>query len=294
MGAGPNDGVPTCRRGNGDDGILQARSRLTSEPCMSSYPSGVFALAATEDEVDHATAVGCVMNLGTGGCQFEQQLDATLKALTPGAARDWTAEGYVPPRFRTVEGRLDGEQGHGERANEGFLRPDSALAIVLVTDEDDCSTAEPALYVSGDPRFSSVPLLLRCHRFGAPELGFVYPVERYAAGFVGLRRDPRLFVLAALTGIPPEVEPAPGAEPEYEAILSNANMIPRETVMGTNLEPACSTTNGAAYPAIRIVEVARGVSERGGRVSLSSICTSSFRPAIDALLAQLARVSPPE
>jgi hypothetical protein len=83
MGAGPSRGVPTCAAGLGDDGILRSRSRVTTAPCMATYPSGVFEFARTDDASAFAATLGCVADLGTGGCGFEQQLEAGLKAVTP-------------------------------------------------------------------------------------------------------------------------------------------------------------------------------------------------------------------
>jgi hypothetical protein len=62
-------------------------------------------------------AFACIATLGTGGCGFEQPLEAIRLALSPD----------------TIE-------------NDGFLRDDALLAIVLLTDEDDCSASDPRLF----------------------------------------------------------------------------------------------------------------------------------------------------
>ncbi|HEV3485648.1 MAG TPA: hypothetical protein VG106_09590, partial [Vicinamibacterales bacterium] len=54
---------------------------------------------------------------GTGGCGFEQQLEAVLKALSPASPTAWTAAGYVAPTF------FAGSTGHALGANAGFVRP---------------------------------------------------------------------------------------------------------------------------------------------------------------------------
>jgi hypothetical protein len=289
LGAGPNTGVPTCGMGLGDDGILRSRSRTTTAPCMATYPSGVFDFDRdTDDAMAFAAEVGCVANIGTGGCGFEQQLEASLKALTPISAQPWTRAGYSPPRFVSADGIPDSIGGNADGPNAGFLRPNSALAVVLVTDEEDCSVRDYGLFVTGDPRFMSVPLNLRCNTFGDPTMGIVFPVQRYVDGFLGLRRDPNLLIFSGIVGIPPETEPAPGATPDFAAILANPNMIPRPNAMGTNLEPSCSTVNGVAYPPIRIVQTAAGLSAAGAAVALSSICSNDFGPAIDGIIAKIA------
>ena len=289
MGAGPNTGVPTCARGLGDDGILRSRSRLTTAPCMATYPSAVFEFDRErgDNPNDFAATVGCVANIGTGGCGFEQQLEASLKALTPVSASAWTRPGYTPPRFVSADGIPDSTAGQADGPNMGFLRPNSALAVVLVTDEEDCSVRDYGLFVSGDPRFMSVPLNLRCNTFGDPAMGLIHPIDRYVNGFLGLRSDPGLLIFSGIVGIPPETEPLAQAG-NYSGILMNANMIPRPNAMGTNLEPSCSTMNGVAYPPIRIVQTAAGLAASGAAVSLSSICSPSFQPAIDAIIAKIA------
>jgi hypothetical protein len=133
----------------------------------------------------------------------------------------------------------------------------------------------------------SVPLNLRCNTFGDPAMGLIHPIDRYVNGFLGLRSDPGLLIFSGIIGIPPETESLAQAG-NYSGILMNANMIPRPNAMGTNLEPSCSTTNGVAYPPIRIVQTAAGLAASGAAVSLSSICSSSFQPAIDAIIAKIA------
>ncbi|MBA3453564.1 MAG: hypothetical protein H0T42_10765 [Deltaproteobacteria bacterium] len=57
---------------------------------------------------------------GGGGCGFEQPLHAIRRALT-------------------------------QASNQGFLRPDAHLGIVILTDEDDCSFRDPALLRAETP-----------------------------------------------------------------------------------------------------------------------------------------------
>jgi hypothetical protein len=70
----------------------------------------------------------CLANLGIEGCAFEQQLEAMYKALAP---NDVAFTG--------------GSGGHGDGFNAGFLRPDAVLAIIQVTDEEDCSVTDEGL-----------------------------------------------------------------------------------------------------------------------------------------------------
>jgi len=64
-----------------------------------------------------ADAFACIAELGTTGCGFEQPLESLRRAL----------DGSNPQ-------------------NDGFLRPDALLAIVFITDEDDCSAHNYELF----------------------------------------------------------------------------------------------------------------------------------------------------
>jgi hypothetical protein len=63
-----------------------------------------------------AQALACIGPQGINGCGYESQLENMLQALNPAA--DWN------------------------QAAEPFLRPDAMLAIVLVSDEEDCSVSD--------------------------------------------------------------------------------------------------------------------------------------------------------
>ena len=77
------------------------------------------------DPMRIAQQFGCIAKLGKNGCGLEQQLEAALKAVTPTTSPD------------VVFSR--NTKGHGDAGNRGFLREDSILAVILVTDEEDCS-----------------------------------------------------------------------------------------------------------------------------------------------------------
>ena len=76
--------VPTCTNSRfGDDGILRTRGNTAIAGCEAIYPSFMELASGTEPIETFASHVGCVATTGTNGCGFEQQLEATLKALTP-------------------------------------------------------------------------------------------------------------------------------------------------------------------------------------------------------------------
>ncbi|MCZ7678022.1 MAG: hypothetical protein M5U28_04285 [Sandaracinaceae bacterium] len=95
---------------------------------------------------------------------------------------------------------------HGDVANDGFLRPNSVLAIIPLTDEEDCSAHDPELFNSASPTYSG-DLNLRCYAYGATAL---HPIDRYVEGLLQLREDERLLVFAPIAGIPVDLAPPPG------------------------------------------------------------------------------------
>ncbi|MBX7192811.1 MAG: hypothetical protein K1X94_12170 [Sandaracinaceae bacterium] len=285
LGAGPVL-VPGCSEGLGDDAILRQSSRRGS-PCQSRYPSSVFTFGggASNDEV--VSQLGCVTDVGTSGCRFVQPLEAALKALAPVSARSWTATDYDPPRFLSVEGVPDGTAGQGEGPNLEFLRPGAVLAVLVLTDDDDCSVRDDGLFDPDDPRFAGTPLDLRCAR-AADHPSIERPIERYVRGLSGLRRSPDTFVFGVIAGVPTTLEPVE----DLERALAEARASVRVDDTGAQLVPSCTSGRGEALPPVRLLETARDLDALGARVTVSSICGDSLAPAIDAFAAALARTQP--
>lgn len=298
---------------HGDDGLLQHAP--TRDGCAAAYPS-FLSFSAGDDPETLAHDFGCIAGLGTDGCGLEQQLEAPLKALWPSVDRDpLTGVVREPNRIRFL-GTSDGvgSLGHGDLENVGFMRSaddgSSILAIVLVTDEEDCS-----MITTDD--IASVPLQeinLRC--FNHKEA--LYPITRYVDGLRALRPlNPDLVLFAAIVGVPEALvsesvlastDLANTAQREafYERILNDDAMQERVAtpemidatsgggspapVTSANLVPSCNTPGrGKAYPPRRIVEVARAFGENA---IVQSICQESFAPAVDAIVKLIASKIP--
>src|SRR5688572_11243468 len=77
--------VPTCARSDfGDDGILRRQGNSAMAGCMAMYPSFLnFQPAMGTSPMVFARDFACVATVGIGGCGYEQQLEAALKALMP-------------------------------------------------------------------------------------------------------------------------------------------------------------------------------------------------------------------
>jgi hypothetical protein len=131
--------------GEGDDGILQNEPRAA---CTA--PNGFFIedVLAPDGQTRIKNYTGtleetfsCIAELGTDGCGFEQHLESVKRALDSAATPQ----------------------------NQGFLRPDAALLIIIVADEDDCSASNPMVFDPMDMTLSSPlgPLTsFRCTEFG--------------------------------------------------------------------------------------------------------------------------------
>lgn len=112
------EGIPGC--GGNDNG--QLRAPLGKSAFLSDIlPAGGGARATSwqgDGYASLADAFSDYANLGTTGCGFEQHFQAVIDAIDP--AR-----------------------------NPGFLRDDAYLAIIFITDEDDCSGSD-ALYAASE------------------------------------------------------------------------------------------------------------------------------------------------
>ncbi|MFK8003078.1 MAG: hypothetical protein AB8H86_26145 [Polyangiales bacterium] len=269
--------IPTCDEPNfGDDGIL---SRATNGAGCTDIPGGeppFLALQPGGDVDDFTDAAACLLSLGTQGCGFEQQLDAMLKSVTSETA----ATTFV-----------NGSRGHGDVANEGFAREDSLLVVVMLTDEDDCSAANPDIYNRDSATFTDPDLNLRCSRY---EDAALHPVERYVDGLLAVHPPERL-LFHVVSGIPVDLVPPPGVSPDYDALVGpEAGRDPRmvntpDPVMPSQLTASCDVPGrGRAYPPVRIVRVAEGLQAAGAGVILQSICQSEFGFAA-ALSTRIAR-----
>ena len=142
-----------------------------------------------EGTLDQAFA--CIARLGTDGCGLEQQLEAMRRAL----------DDSVP-------------------GNQGFLRPDARLAVVFVTDEDDCSARGDAqeffdlaradiggrsdhrCFTHGVVCDGSAPAGEGSFESCAPAEGSPYleDVSEYVQFLLSLKKNPRDILVAGIVG----------------------------------------------------------------------------------------------
>jgi hypothetical protein len=275
MGLHGIESVPSCQ-GSGDDGIFIAPSQEQLEECSEAsailaYEEGVATASTTE-------TLECLPMLGIQGCGFEQPLEAMLKSMWPGS--DDSIE------------FLDGT-GHGEDANEGFLREDSLLVVIIATDEDDCSLSDPSIL---DPR-NAEPGGLNTRCAMADDEAF--EVERYVDGLRSLRDGDAPVLFVVVGGIPPELvnaeaqgeidfEDPSSVDAYYDNVLDAPAMqvaiSDQGTIEGTDddLVPSCTDADGEdAYPPRRLVEVAKSFGSAG---VLGSLCAEDYAETIGAVI----------
>jgi len=259
--------VQTCLDSlDGDDGILRDTPTGAVSGCGDDYPS-FLSFATGADAVTLNDDFACLATLGTGGCGFEQQLKAVDKAL-----------------------RVHAQDGG---ANSGFLRENSLLAILMVTDEEDCSVREDVPNASDifNTQLSLGPLNLRCYNHRDT---YVEPVDTYVDHVLGLRpNNPERLVVAAIVGVPPAgrnpCNLSAMSDADFQCLLDLPDM--QEVIdnsaegRGERLTPSCDeVATGEAFPPRRIVEFVRGISAAGSHNGIvRSICDADFRPAMQAI-----------
>jgi hypothetical protein len=202
---------------------------------------------------DLADAFAClVRGLGNDGCGFEQPLAAARRAL-------------------------DADQ---PIENEGFLRPDALLALVIVSDADDCSApATTDLFEPSTARYGPQGTF-RCNQYGhlcagspppreATSLGDCVSAEGTGkltpigdvAGFFRALVSPERLLVSVLAG-PPSPYAIRVADGEPEAA------------------PSCESATGAAGPGVRLKQFADAF---GGRGTFASVCDPDLSGALGRL-----------
>ena len=209
-----------------------------------SETSGVLSWQAGDSVADFAGRVACVADAGIEGCGLEMPLLAATEGIMAGG--------------------------------EAFPREDSLLAIVVLSDEEDCSLADPnTFFATGD---SGVQLNQRCSR----EPGLLLSIDAIVEGLTG-ERDPDKLLFAALVGVPDHMD-----DLSFDALLALPEMQYRYMGEGTGLEVACErsvggVSEGSATPGRRYLEIAKQL--EGSLVR--SICAESYQPAIAELTARI-------
>ncbi|MDB4983507.1 MAG: hypothetical protein JWM82_4259 [Myxococcales bacterium] len=261
--------VPGCRHG-GDQGKFQfaprgacAKGRLDDGQTFLSNINGRVNYTG-----DIADAFGCIADLGQAGCGMEHQFGSMLRAL--------------------------GADGHGgaPAENAGFLRPGAWLAVVIITNEDDCSAPLESSVFDPASKYVTDPLgpqsSYRCNFVGhlcdgkklpllsggtykdcvSAEDGVLLRVSDVVAGLKGLKADPNKILVAAIAGppqpyvvtddMPPTNDDPAGKWPQVNHSCTQAD--------GTNADPG--------------VRLWDWVHAFGANGLFETICRDSLTPAL--------------
>lgn len=265
LGAGPSAPSTQCPV-DGDHGAFQTAARLAN--CMTGLPPDQHFLSSINGmnnfTGDLAASFSCIAQLGDQGCGFEHQFASVLRALEPGQPA----------------------------INQGFLRPSALLAIVLVTNEDDCSAPPDADIFATSSQSVSDPLgplaSYRCNEFGhlcggmkpprtpavltdctSAEDGRLLKVADVIARTRALKNDPSQILVAAIAAPPTPYE---------------VTFVPGTTATGVmeqepEIKHSCTEADGTyGDPAVRIkqwVDAFHG--------NFVSICETTFEPALSQI-----------
>ena len=225
LGAGPYSG-PLMGPCVPDGDAAKLQHDPSGSGCAASYPTYLEGPAPSL-----AQDFGCIAQLGVGGCGYEQQMEAALKALTD------------------------------QPSNSGFMRVNAPLAIIFVTDEDDCSAKDTTLFDPDDQSLGPYPS--RC----VLQLSKLQPVTRYIQGFKALKTKPERVVVAAITGPAGNVETDPTTG---------------------KVTPVCSSPEfGASLPGNRFQDLVNGFGTRG---VMESLCQGDLAQPLDVIGKAIERV----
>jgi hypothetical protein len=286
----------------GDQGMFH--STPTGACTTPPLPADQHFLAAAQNQAvknytgDITDAFKCIALLGDQGCGFEGQLKSVRWALDPG---------YVPP------------------GNEGFLRDEAFLAVILITNEDDCSVPDDSTLVDPSQELMSDSLgplwSFRCNEFGhlCMQNGQLLPPPRGAVGQTpGLTgcvsnddgpwpTNPGVRPTDRETRIPDEINFLKSLKADPNQILVAAitgpvtpygiEMMSRTTSHGVtedqpNTLHSCMQSSGEyADPAIRIQQWVQAFGAHG---LLLPICAASFAPALSQIATELSKLLGPQ
>jgi hypothetical protein len=151
-GSHPGDDQAKFQQGPGGAGAGMCGMLHSGETYLKSG-DGTDANPPNFDGGDIGAVFQCMALLGDGGCGFESQFESVYWALVKASKDPGTGDGQDPD-------------------NGGFLRSDAVLAVVMLTNEDDCSVAnnslllDPGVNSANDPTGLGALQSYRCNEFG--------------------------------------------------------------------------------------------------------------------------------
>jgi hypothetical protein len=262
-----------CPRPGGDRGIFQTKANCGLDP-NSLFISSFNNQTMNNFQGAIETVFSCMADVGVVGCGYEHQLQATRVAL-----------------YETVT-----------KENAGFLREDAFLAIILLTDEDDCSAETNSDLFTDDAKFPMTTASFRCAQVGHVCDGKEPPVGVFDAPLESCKPDdaPRMdgalkIGLIKVGDIVDSIR-ALKKRPDQQILVSGIFGWPKnalgaryryiQTNQGIDYAPICqSASGGDANGGLRVKQF---VDSFGANGQVFSICEEDFSPAMKQIGDKLA------
>jgi hypothetical protein len=183
-------------------------------------------------------------------------------------------------------------------SNAGFLRDDAILAVIIVSDEEDCSIPDQSseLFNRNSSAFQPGDINTRCGKLENQHL--LHPVQRYVDGLRLLKTEANQerIIVATIAGLPlAENAGGQGAHrgTELEALLERNDMqfhVRPSNISTTDEEPVpvCVSPrgDGSAAPGRRFLQLAQAFHDNG---LATSICEDDYGALVELLGARIAR-----
>jgi hypothetical protein len=285
LGAGLYGTVPGCAPGSigNNNGSFMHPANCTALPASEHFL--ISDRGAKNFAGDISDVFSCLAVLGSYGCGFEHQFEATRLALQRAA-------------------------NPGDPENAGFLRPDAHLAVIMLTNEDDCSAPsdstlfDPTQIMVNDPLGQLTSY--RCNEFGhlcdglppphilpmgttttlnnctsAEANGRLTNVADFVSFLRSLKADPTKLFVAALAG-----------PPTPYVVGTNNTFLPTGAMeVGPAIQHSCMTTTGDyADPAVRVKMWIDAFGQRG---VFESVCPEDLTAPMTRIAQALANAIHP-
>lgn len=251
-------GGSQCHAGNKQDGLLQNAALDPLENCAPPTDDRFLSDLTKPDGTRQtnysgtlASALSCISHVGEAGCGFEAPLEAMKRAL----------DGTRPE-------------------NQGFVRDGAYLAVVILTDEDDCS-GDPRLFAqgTGGDDFRCTQPAYSCDKGISATTPATYSgceIRRDT-----LLRDPQQYVnfLTSLKGPGHVVVALIGGDPS--TTITTGELKFGSSTQAMALQPSCrATINGSsafARPANRLEDFRTSFGALG---LFATVCQSDYGQAV--------------
>lgn len=215
-----------------------------------------------------ALQTACLAQVGKDGCGYEQQLEASVLGL---------------------------------EKHPDFMRDNYLLAVLVVSDEEDCSVRDGGLWNSESFK-DNVLNNVSCNYPASNEEKYLYATDRYKKTLGALKKDERAVVFAAIVGVPTEASAGcqgKGSDlkgclddPRMELIVKRNGFKDEKDQTYTHFATACvrdddPTAPGKeteARPGRRYVKVAQEFGDAG---YVYSICNPDWSPAMNAFASMI-------